>query len=67
MSQAMVPEVDKIRKYLKRGDILNSTTLKKLQEDRQINEIVKNDRSSASLYKVSRHLEFPLNEDEKNA
>lgn len=62
-----LPETDQIRKFLKRGEILNSNTLKKLQEDKQINEITKNDRSSASLYKTSRQFEYPMGEDEKQA
>lgn len=53
-----LPELDQLRKFLKRGDALNTTTLKKLSEDKGINELVKHDRSSASLYKTSRHLDF---------
>ena len=51
--------IDQIKKFLKLGDSLNSNTLRKLKEDPQIQEMAKNDKSSASLYRTSRrHLHF---------
>lgn len=51
-------EIDQIRRFLKLGDSLNTNTLKQLKEDPQIQEMAKNDRSSASLYKSSRYINF---------
>jgi hypothetical protein len=62
-----LPETDQIRKFLRRGELLNTTTLRRLQEDRPINDIARHDRSSASLYKTSRYRDFPVSEDEKQA
>lgn len=60
-AQPKLPEVDQIRKFLKRGDQINTTTLKRLKEDKQINNLIKLDRSSTSLYKSVRHIEYPMN------
>lgn len=54
-----MPEIEHIRKFLKKGELLNTNTLKKLKEDVQINEIVKHDRSSVSLYKVMHTIDIP--------
>ena len=58
LNPSNLPELDQIKKFLKRGEQINNETLKRLKEDKQINELVKQDRSSASLYKTSRHLDF---------
>ena len=53
------PPIDQIKRFLKLGDNLNSNTIRKLKEDPQIQEMAKNDKSSASLYRTSRrHLHF---------
>lgn len=66
-TRSRLPEVDQIRKFLRRGEQINTTTLKKLKEDRQFNDLMKLDRSSTSLYKSVRNIEYPMNEDEKQA
>lgn len=65
--QPKFPEVDQIRKFLKRGDQINTTTLKRLKDDKQINNLIKLDRSSTSLYKSVRNIQYPMNEDERQA
>lgn len=66
-ANSKLPEVDQIRKFLKRGDQINNSTFKRLKEDRQLNDLAKLERSSTSLYKSARHIDFPMNEDEKQA
>ncbi|CAM6002024.1 unnamed protein product [Sphagnum balticum] len=55
-----MPELDQIKRFLKKADALNTTNFRKLKEDQQIQRMSKHDRSVSSLYKGSRRLEYEM-------